>query len=471
LVERRKSLHERAAVAIETIHSGSLEDNIKELVHHYGRSANREKAFRYMCLAAAQAMRRSDYDEALDYAQRALKLLGQIRELPEHMSAEFDLQLIIARAASVLINYTAPEVEQALARAAEICQKLPDRIEKLPEVLTAQLAFCFVSSNHSRTSELANRFIGLGENIEDQALLSGGHFCLGASLFWRGHPEALDHLNQALSCRRIDQTLYVSKISGVDDGVFISSYLALVLWFQGYPDQGRQRRDQAIERAASLNHPYSVAIAKGFSLLFDWFVNERVSADDVQELSSLSTESGFPHLLAFATIFASLNMIRNGRDEMPNALSELLSRWHLHGVKIELMWTLTALADTYTIALKPERALRVVADACAEMELTSERRMEPELYRIKGESYLLQDASNVISAEEQFRKAIDVAQQQNAKSSELRSTIRLSRLLSNEERQDEARTMLANIYNWFTEGFDTRDLQEAKQLLDELAVR
>jgi predicted ATPase len=121
------------------------------------------------------------------------------------------------------------------------------------------------------------------------------------------------------------------------------------------------------------------------------------------------------------------------------------------------------------MALKRESALEVIGDGWAEMELTSERRMEPELYRINGELCLLEDRSNVANAEKQFRKAIEVAQQQSAKSAELRSTISLSRLLSSEGRRDEARAMLAKIYNWFTEGFDTADLQEAKALLNELS--
>jgi predicted ATPase len=210
-----------------------------------------------------------------------------------------------------------------------------------------------------------------------------------------------------------------------------------------------------------------------FSLWLDVCLRDRQTLGHARSLQSLTTENGLQSFAWLTLFFAAWALAEQGHpaeavDEIERAMSEQSLLSEDFAPPPMASWFYFLLADIYGKAGQTDGALNLVAQALSEKDKTGEGRYEAELHRLKGELLLSQDATNLEGAKESFRTAIEISQKQSAKSWELRATVSLARLLRDTNRRDEARTMLADIYDWFTEGFDTPDLKDAKSLLDEL---
>jgi tetratricopeptide (TPR) repeat protein len=474
LAERRELLHEYVATRMELLYAGRLEDHFEDLARHYSRSQNLAKAVEYLCLASEQSLARSQYNEAIAFAHNGLELINRLPRTHQNSRIELSLRLLVARASAVAVGYTSSEIEKALARAEEICNELEEPVEILPQVLATRFTFHFVRSDLREAADFATRLAELGREIANDRLVVIGEFFLGTSLFWQGHPEALAHYKTALSSLSVGCTEFLENASGVDVEVFLSCYLALSLWHQGYPSQASEFCEKAMKRATFLEHSFSLAMTHAFRMLFswmkEWMKDRRVSKQDIEETLAISTELGFPYPWAYASFFEGLEALQTHSSDIPEGLASIFTRWNAAGTRIDLIWALTALVSSYAKSRRPEAGLRIISRAFNEMKATAQGLMAPELYRLQGELLLKQDRIDLTASEESYRTAIEVAQNQNGKSWELRVTMSLARLLRDTGRHDEAHSMLAEIYNWFTEGLDTPDLKDAKALLEELAT-
>ncbi len=268
---------------------------------------------------------------------------------------------------------------------------------------------------------------------------------------------------------------------------FSLSLGAWVLWMLGYPNQALERIRDALTLAQELSHPYSLAFALDFAAELHQFRQEGQAAQQWAEaVMTVSTEQGFPLLLARGTIVRGWALAEQGqREEGVAQTRQGLAAYRATGAELRRPHYLALLAEAYGKVGRAEEGLSVLAEALAQMHRTGERAYEAELYRLKGEltlqkfqvsgsKFQVQESpkSEVRSpeseAEEYFLRAIEIARRQSAKSWELRAAISLSRLWQQQGKKEEARQMLAEIYDWFTEGFDTADLQEAKALLEAL---
>jgi predicted ATPase len=278
------------------------------------------------------------------------------------------------------------------------------------------------------------------------------------------------------------------------------SYATWILWYLGYPDQALKLSHEAVALAEGLSHPFSLAFALGSAALFHLLRREGQPARERAEaVMTLSTEQGFPYWLAFGTRVRGWALAEQGEVEEGIAqMQQGLAAFQAMGVAMGRTSNLAHLAEAYEKVGQTEEGLRMLAEALALVEKTGERYCEAELYRVKGELLLQASVQGPASQEENqkakgkrqksktiepqsptpdpyseaeacFRKAIEVARKQQAKSLELQATMSLARLWQQQGKQKEAHEMLAGIYGWFTEGFDSRDLQEAKTLLEELA--
>jgi predicted ATPase len=238
----------------------------------------------------------------------------------------------------------------------------------------------------------------------------------------------------------------------------------------GYPDQALSIYE-ALTLAQELDHPFSLALALHFAALLHHFRREVQAAKERAEaLITLSTEQGFPFLLAYGTILRGWALTAQGeRAEGIAQIHQGLVVRRALGAEVHRPYFLALLAEAYGEVGQPEEGLTVLVEALALVESTGDRHWEAELHRCKGELLLMQQMQKVGEAEECFRQALDTARRQQAKSLELRAAMSLSRLWQQQGKQEEAHHLLADIYGWFTEGFDTPDLQEAKALLQELA--
>ena len=244
----------------------------------------------------------------------------------------------------------------------------------------------------------------------------------------------------------------------------------LALWFLGYPDQSLQRSMEALAQTRERSSPYNRAFALHFASWLHQLRREGHPAQEHAEAAiALANEHGFPFWTAWGTI--DLGWAQSAQGQHQKGIETLLQGIDAHrqtGSTTNRPYGSALLAEAFVKVGRAEEALDALSEPLATLGETSDRSYEAELYRLKGELMLMRSASNANEAERLFHAAIETARHQKAKSLELRATMSLSRLLRDTDRRDEARAMLADIYNWFTEGFDTADLKDAKALLEEL---
>jgi predicted ATPase len=260
-------------------------------------------------------------------------------------------------------------------------------------------------------------------------------------------------------------------VYGQDPGVACQSFAAKPIWVLGYPDQALHGINEALTLAQEFAHPFSLAFALTMAAVVHQFRREAQTVQQRAEaVIAVSTEQGFPHWLAYNTILRGWALTARGEGAEGIArMRRGLVAYRGTGAELHRPYFLSLLAEAYGEAGQPEEGLKVLVEALAMVDTTGERNWEAELHRRKGELLLMQQGQRVGEAEECFWKALDIARRQQAKSLELRAVMSLSRLWQQQGKKEEVRQMLADIYGWFTEGFDTVDLKEAKALLQELA--
>jgi predicted ATPase len=422
----------------------------------------------YLRLASVQALKRSHHTEAIARARAALELLPKIPSASDRADAEFSLQLNLGMASMPVLGYAAPEVGDALERAAVLAgQNRPG--QPAFAVIGGLHVFYLVRADHSRAKQLANEMLEIAAAEKSEALSIDGHFALGMSLFWLGRfAESLEH-SRLGSVARLG--LSPVNYSGADTPALALAYQASCLWQLGFPEQAAKMCDRALARADSLNHPYAAATVR-FQVVIDLLnVNPDLGQLEAERMIAISAEHGFPQSETAGRLYRNMAILARRADrEVLTELAALIRAFAEAGDRFGFPIFCGALAKGYGEIGEPGQGLTLVDEVLTDVERTSEYEMKAELLRLKGQLLLLQTQSNSAEAEQWFRTAIDVARDQQAKSWELRATTSLSRLLASQHRRDEARKLLAEIYNWFTEGFDTPDLKQAKALVEELAT-
>ena len=299
---------------------------------------------------------------------------------------------------------------------------------------------------------------------------------MGQTLYWMGQfMPAQTHLE--LSCSLYDPAAYPSHaVFGFCNGVHSLVFSGYSSWHLGFPDQGRDRVEQALSLARQLSDPFCLCLALASSSRIDHLRRETIAASKFADaMFDLAHEQGFQGFLAMATALRGAALVAGGDAE--EGITQLREGLDHSAGGFEVMRTeyLGHLAVGYGLVGRVDEGFAALAEAMALVESTGVCVYEAELNRLKGELTLKRpeaDSNSKVQeeAETYFRQALKVARLQSAKSWELRATMSLARLLAKQGKRDEARAMLAEIYNWFIEGFDTADLNDAKALLDELST-
>jgi len=477
LLERRRVLHEQTARAMEELYGERVEEHYHDLAHHYGRSGNVEKAVEYLHLAGQQAGQRSANAEAISHLSTALELLKALPDTPERSQKELRLQITLGVPLMATKGYAAPEVGKAYSRARELCQRLGETPE-LFRVLRGLWQFYLLRAEYKTARELGEQLFSLAQNVQDPALLLEAHRTLGSTLVFLGElASAREHLEQGIALYDPQQHRSHALLYGQDSGVTCWGLAAQVLWFLGYPEQALKGIRKALTLTQEVSHPFSLAFALNFAASLHQFRREgQLTQERAEALITLSTEQGFAFWLAWGTMVQGWMLAEQGKVEEGIAqMHQGLADYRATGAELFRPYFLALLAEAYGKRGQAEEGLSALTEALDTVNKTGEREYEAELYRLKGELLLAQESKNQKSkgkneeAEECFHKAIDIARRQEAKSLELRATVSLARLWQQQGKKEEARQLLAEVYNWFTEGFDTKDLQEAKALLEELS--
>jgi predicted ATPase len=471
LIERRKQLHEHAGHALESLFAEQLDDHLTQLAHHYSHSDNVEKAVEYLGRAGQQALQRSAHADAASSLNAAIDLLQRLPDSPERVQRELRLQLAIGSASIPVAGWAAPEVERAFTRARELCERLGDPPELFPALFGLWTMY-FIRAEFRAAYELGGQLLQRAQEAQRPALLLLAHQALGDTLFnMGGLLLASEHLEMAISLyNRESHRPRGFRHGGVDAKVNCLSYSARTLWTLGYPDRALERGNECIALAQALAHPHTLAFAET-ARLHQRRREAGAARETAERLMALSTEHGFIYWLAAANILHGWAMAEQGCNQEAIAqIQEGLAAHRAAGAEVERPRNLSLLAEACMKTGRLDDGLGALTEALAAAEENENRECESEIHRLKGELLLKQDLSNAPEAQRCFERAIEIARKQSAKSWELRATTSLARLLDQQRRRDEARPMLAEIYGWFTEGFDTADLKDAKALLDELSA-
>jgi class 3 adenylate cyclase/predicted ATPase len=480
LLERRKVLHEHVGQAIEEVYRGQLDEHYSELAHHYTRSGNNEKAVEYLSLAGQQAAQRSANTEAVTHLTAALKLLATLPASPAHTLQELILQIALGAILMTVKGYTALETKKAYTRAWELCQHVGETPQIGP-VLWALSLFYRVRGDHSLALEPEEQLLSSAQRQQDPAMLLAGHTMVGSHLWWTGSlTAARTHLEQGMRFHDPRQQKSVWMSYGVDVGMLCLTDLALVLWCCGYPEQALKKSQEALSLAQELAHPHSLVLARCWDAWLQQFCRryEPILQGPTTAAITIATEQGLSFYWGILSAVHGWALSRQGNIEEGLAQAEQGLTLYKENVGEHIVpYLLALLAEAQSIAGRSQEAAQTLTDALTLAEKNGEHFYDAELYRLKGELTLQQGCKGQSAeckvpspqpeaeAEACFHKAVATARQQQAKSLELRASVSLARLWHQQGKRQEAHDLLADIYGWFTEGFDTQDLQEAKQLL------
>jgi predicted ATPase len=322
-----------------------------------------------------------------------------------------------------------------------------------------------------RAREIGETLLRLAQRAEDPALAVIAHYALGTTwLFFGALPAARLHLEEAIARYTPEQHRALVFRMGSDPGIACRIHAALLLWLLGYPEQALARLHEALALAHELPHPYSLAHARCWAAYVYQFRGDVPAVHEQAEAAvALSIEQGFPFWAAAGTILRGWALAMQGQGEAGMAqVCQGIAAYRATGAPLLVAYYCTLLAEVSAHLGHPEDGLQALVEAHTLMEQQEERYWEAEVCRLRGVLLLRQTATPQAEAEAWLRQALDVARRQQAKSLELRAAMSLSRLWQQQGKRQEAYDLLAPIYHWFTEGFDTADLQDARALLAEL---
>jgi class 3 adenylate cyclase/predicted ATPase len=473
LNQRRLTLHEDAGEAIEAVFAGRLEEHFSQLAHHYRHSRNTEKAVDYLTLAAQQAIERFANREGVASLKAALDLIGSLPRSTDTHRRELLALTTLGPALIVTHGYSSAEVAASYSRATELSQDSGDS-RQLFSVLRGQWVSCASRGELRKALATGHKLLALAQTLDDSCLLLEAQSAIGRTLFLnlRDLCDARTHLEAAVSLYEPSMHRVLVALGAEDSGVSALSFLSSTLWLLGYPEQASERSEQALTLARHVVHPHSLGYALAFSAQTRCLRREpKLAKERAEATIALAAEHGLHFWRAWSEIFRGWALAEQGRGEESCAqLRHGLDSWRAIGSRIFLPLFGGLLADGLRKSARLEEAVTALDEAFAAAEQYGETWWNAELHRVRGELWLAAraDASGD-GAEHCFRQAIELTRQQGAKSLELRAVTSLSRLLRSQGKCDEARQTLAEIYGWFTEGFDTADLKDAKALLDELS--
>jgi class 3 adenylate cyclase/tetratricopeptide (TPR) repeat protein len=467
LIERRRELHERTAAILEELFADKLDEQIDALAHHYSRSGNAAKAVGFLRRAAEQARARSAYDDAIGYVNEALRLLPELPDSWERDRDEVAIQGIRGLLLAATRGFAAPEIGQCLKRGVELCKRIGEGPE-MYGIMFGLWNFNLARNRLHDAMKLAEKILNLSRLMNTELAEATAHSAVGATCLWRGEfTVAYEHLQQA-------NAIYDRDIAG-----FLPMYKARVvpsraqtswaLWMIGYPDQANTRAEEAVEFAARLRSPFSMVFALMHAIALAHLRGDHsMIRPRAEAMMQIAREEGFPYWSAIASMVIGRTLVGEGNhDAGIIQMCDAMAGLRKTGGELIYNYALSLLAESYLTAREPEKGLAAIAEALNGIETSGQHMHEAELWRLRGELLLLHHDDDG-EADRSFRRALQVAQDQQARSWELRCATSLAGFLRDHDRQDEARSTLAPAIGKFTEGYESSDFKEAAALMGDL---
>jgi predicted ATPase len=445
------------------------------LAHHFMHAGRNEQAVDYWYKAGQRASAHSAHREAISHLHQGLEVLTALSDTPDRTRQELLFYLALGPSLMAVHGYAAPEMAHYHRHTQELCQRIGDPAQHYA-VLEGLLSLHVVRADLRTTRELAEELLRLAQGSMPAIRLVNAHRMLGNICVHLGEFQvARVQLEQgaAIAAVQLPQRSVLLDPGGQDPRTSCLTMLALDLWALGYPDQARQRGEESVALAQQLAHPFNLTVVFNQWLRLQYLcrtLHLPLASERAETARRLATEHGFVQQMANETYRQGLLLAQQG--QLQEGIAQMQQGWAAYratGANVRQPMYLAPLAEAYGQVGQVDEGLQVLAEALVYVEQAGERWWEAELHRLKGELILLQSSDNYAAAESCFYRALDIARQQQAKAWELRAATGLARLWKQQDRRDAAHELLALVYNWFTEGFDTADLQEARVLLDELA--
>ena len=467
-VPQRRLLHRRVAQALEAMHDEDLDAVSGQLAAHYERAGMIEQALPYFQRAAAVARRVYAIEDAIGLLSRSLELLELFPAGAKRDQQELSLQLILAPLYRVTRGWAAPELEHTLDRALALCGAVGDDTQRiqtlivLQTVYLAQARFEHVQLVNDELDSLSQRAFGIVGPM-------GGRTYVPALFHLGKISEANAQFAAVLATHYPDQIFQIQEPQGINYALSALTYQSHALWCLGYPQQALERGLEAFKLVQGLDQPFKHTLASAYlALLQQLRADEAVAREQAEQALALASKYQAPYYSAWAEILVSYARAREQPDEEHiGRLRDSITAFTASGARLRLPYYLSLLAQVYGQAGRAEEGLAAIDEALSEALAHSERWWDAELHRLRGE-FLLMGGSDAADVEAALLRAIEIAQAQQARSLELRATMSLARLWSAQHRSGEARRRLQDVYDWFTEGFETPDLQAARLLLAHL---
>ena len=471
LREPRRALHARVAEALRDRFTTIADAEPEVVAHHFTQAALAEAGIEWWSKAGERALRTSAYEEAIAHLEKALALAGSLAESPAQQLLRLRLQIAYGQALIHARGFASQETTAAFLRAREFASGIEDVTERFP-VYYGLWASSWVRGELAQMREPAQAFLDDTKNRPGTREASIAHRLLGSTCWLQGDfIGARMHLENSLAIYNSERDRDFAFRFGQDSGVSAMIVLALTLWPLGEIKRASQYAEEATTQAALSTHVATEAFAHGFKSLFEMMRRDAGCAlHEGEVLLGFARERLMPQWLAIGTFTLGWAQWQTGdREAAEKEMRNGMALFREQGIRFPLPLCAVLLAEIEDELGHIEHALAVLDDALADAERTGQHHFDAELHRQRGTLLLRKTPNDATVAEAAFMRAIEVARSQQTRTFELRAATSMARLWRDEGKSQQARELLAPIYGWFTEGFDTRDLKEAKVLLEELA--
>ena len=469
LISRRQQYHQQVGQALEERFPESVESQPELVAHHYTEAGLNQQAVTFWQQAGEIAMRRSANVEAVNHLTKGLELLETLPDTPERAPKEAALQTLLGQSMIQIRGYSAPEVQQAFSRARDLIGQLEESPQYL-QVMSGLHDYYWIRGEHQSARTVAEQCLEVAQLSRDPDHIQIAHRRLGSSMLFMGDLRpAGEQLTQGIAHYDLEQHRSLAEFYGQEPACAHNIWLGFTKWLLGYPDQASKNIREALRMAEEVAHPFTQAFVLGVSATF--YTRSRAIQEEnecLDTLLPLAEEQNFSMWVVHASLLRGISWATSGNGtEGIDAIIRGLDNAKTIGSEQSRANQLSLLAEAQGQEGQPEKGLDTVEQALAHVEKSGERFGEADIHRVKGDLLLLSGV-NEIRAVECYQQSLDISRQQSAKSWELRTAISLARLWQKQGKVTEARELLSGIYGWFTEGFDTPDLIDAKALLEEL---
>ncbi|MFY9610465.1 MAG: protein kinase [Blastocatellia bacterium] len=464
---RRAQLSATVAEALLGCYGKQSETVASELAFLFEAARDWSRAADHYLVAANNASDVFALQEAGVLAQRGLEMLRLLPEATDCAKQELTLQTMLGQSLMVAKGYALPEVEQAFIRARELSLQLND----LAQLFRAQFSLAIVyvvRAEYDRAFDHGEQCLRLAEKSRNQPMLMQSHWVIGLSQCYMGRfAAARDHFEQTIA---IHDAAGIDSVASIYGAVLSRAHLARMLLYLGYPDQSQQVMNEAIAKAERLRFPVAVANTLALAAYLQAF---HYDVQKTLELAAATSrhagEHGLPYYSAVAMLTRGWGLAMQNQEEGIELIRQGLASSLAIGTRQQHGYFLALLAEALNKAGRVEEGLATLKEAMEVAQQTYEPFYEAELYRLRGDALVKAGGVSVSEGESCFHQAIEIARRQQAKSFELRAVMSLARLWQQQGKGKAGRAILAEIYAWFTEGFETADLKDANFLLDELS--